>query len=66
MTKVERVVFNINHDLMKKQREWLLEQASNGSEEADGLTNMIDSILDAAWDDGILPETVGSLVDVTV
>lgn len=59
MTKVERAVFGIDQELLKSQRAWLLEQAMNGSEEADGLMNMIDAILDAAWDDGILPEANG-------
>ena len=64
MTKVERAVFGIDQELLKSQRAWLLEQAMNGSEEADGLMNMIDAILDAAWDDGILPEANGESDDV--
>jgi hypothetical protein len=56
MTEVELAVFRINQKLLVEQRTWLLEQSMKGIPEADGLMNMIDTILDAAWDSGVLPE----------
>jgi hypothetical protein len=53
MTKVELAVFRIDMKLLAEQRAWLLEQDNIN---ADGITHMIDAILDAAWDSGVLPE----------
>jgi hypothetical protein len=59
---LSKVISNTNWELLRNQKEWLLNQ---GSDEAIGLAHYLDAIQDAAVEDGLATklEVFGELTD---
>ena len=59
---LSKVISNTNWELLRKQKEWLL---NNGSDEAMRLAHYLDAIQDAAVEDGLATklEVFGELTD---